>query len=386
VNWGSSGQANTYMTALRLTNMLDNQAEHVKNFRPQFLVLTGHPSKHLALMTIVSQMSKNVGLMMYGNVYVGNGDVPEEDAIEEKKWLREHKIKAFRAATTAQNLRAGAQAMFNLSGLGKLRPNTVVLGYMENWRSESKDLASYFGIINDAFDFSYGLCILRMGDRELDIEDGISSDSETEAENQNQKKDVEKGVKQPLKAAPEPLSSEITFKEKQKGTIDVWWLYDDGGLTVLLPYLLTQHRLWGGCKLRLFSLDIRSKHTIKATELKMANLMKKFRITVSSVEQVSGANTNPSKKSLEAFKMLAGEEELEGGEVIDQKVLRTIRVGELVRERSKDANLVVISLPIPVAEVTTPNLYMSMLEALSADLPPVLLIRGNQSSVLTFYS
>jgi hypothetical protein len=26
---------------------------------------------------------------------------------------------------------------------------------------------------------------------------------------------------------------------KRKGTIDVWWLYDDGGLTLLLPYILT---------------------------------------------------------------------------------------------------------------------------------------------------
>lgn len=276
--------------------------------------------------------------------------------------------------------------MFHLCGLGKIRPNTVVIGYLENWRTKPKELVDYFGIINDAFDFNFGLCVLRMGGKELDIEDGVSSDSETEDATQPKNQDVEKGLKEPLKAAAEPLSNEITFKDKQRGTIDVWWLYDDGGLTVLLPYLLTQHRLWGGCKLRLFCLDIRSKHTIKATELKMANLMKKFRITVSSVEQVSGANTNPSKTSLDDFKDRVGEEELEGGELTDPKVLRTIRVGELVRERSKNANLVVISLPIPVAEVTTPNLYMSMLEALSADLPPVLLIRGNQSSVLTFYS
>lgn len=30
------------------------------------------------------------------------------------------------------------------------------------------------------------------------------------------------------------------FQRKQKkGTIDVWWLYDDGGLTMLVPYILT---------------------------------------------------------------------------------------------------------------------------------------------------
>ncbi|KTF80697.1 hypothetical protein cypCar_00034540 [Cyprinus carpio] len=30
------------------------------------------------------------------------------------------------------------------------------------------------------------------------------------------------------------------FKKKQgKGTTDVWWLFDDGGLTLLLPHILT---------------------------------------------------------------------------------------------------------------------------------------------------
>ena len=27
-------------------------------------------------------------------------------------------------------------------------------------------------------------------------------------------------------------------------TIDVWWLYDDGGLTVLMAYLLTLYERW----------------------------------------------------------------------------------------------------------------------------------------------
>ena len=44
------------------------------------------------------------------------------------------------------------------------------------------------------------------------------------------------------------------FKNKQrKGTIDVWWIYDDGGLTILMPFILKQSSLWRGCKLRVFS-------------------------------------------------------------------------------------------------------------------------------------
>ena len=44
------------------------------------------------------------------------------------------------------------------------------------------------------------------------------------------------------------------FKAKQKkGTIDVWWIYDDGGLTMLMPFILKQSSLWRRCKLRVFS-------------------------------------------------------------------------------------------------------------------------------------
>lgn len=43
-------------------------------------------------------------------------------------------------------------------------------------------------------------------------------------------------------------------KKQKKGTIDVWWLYDDGGLTLLLPYIISTRRNWSSCKLRVFAL------------------------------------------------------------------------------------------------------------------------------------
>jgi hypothetical protein len=39
------------------------------------------------------------------------------------------------------------------------------------------------------------------------------------------------------------------------GFIDVWWLYDDGGLTLLLPYILTTRKQYANCKLRVFGLS-----------------------------------------------------------------------------------------------------------------------------------
>lgn len=39
-------------------------------------------------------------------------------------------------------------------------------------------------------------------------------------------------------------------KKRNKSVIDVYWLYDDGGLTLLLPHLISTRRNWGNCKLR----------------------------------------------------------------------------------------------------------------------------------------
>jgi hypothetical protein len=38
-----------------------------------------------------------------------------------------------------------------------------------------------------------------------------------------------------------------------KPTIDVWWIFTDGGLMVLLPYLLRQHKDWNFCIIRIFT-------------------------------------------------------------------------------------------------------------------------------------
>jgi len=54
------------------------------------------------------------------------------------------------------------------------------------------------------------------------------------------------------------LTNVTQFTKKQKkGTIDVWWLYDDGGLTLLIPYILSNRKQFDGCTLRVFSLSSR---------------------------------------------------------------------------------------------------------------------------------
>lgn len=41
--------------------------------------------------------------------------------------------------------------------------------------------------------------------------------------------------------------------DRMKGNIDVWWVVHDGGLLMLLPFLLRQHKVWRSCHLRIFT-------------------------------------------------------------------------------------------------------------------------------------
>lgn len=68
----------------------------------------------------------------------------------------------------------------------------------------------------------------------------------------------------------------FTCKQK-KGTIDVWWLYDDGGLTMLLPYILSTRAYWSHCKIRIFALTNR-KQELEVEEKKLVRFLIKLRI------------------------------------------------------------------------------------------------------------
>jgi solute carrier family 12 sodium/potassium/chloride transporter 2 len=52
------------------------------------------------------------------------------------------------------------------------------------------------------------------------------------------------------------IDSLTRFQRKQpKGTIDIWWLYDDGGLTILLPYIISTRKTYSESKIRVFALS-----------------------------------------------------------------------------------------------------------------------------------
>ncbi|XP_078252213.1 solute carrier family 12 member 2 isoform X2 [Rhinoraja longicauda] len=446
VNWGSSTQALTYMIAMQHAIRLAGVEDHVKNFRPQCLLMTGAPTSRPALLHLVHGFTKNVGLVVCGHVHTG----PRRQALKEisndqskyQRWLIKNKMKAFYAPVYAEDLREGTQFLLQAVGLGRMRPNTLVFGFKKDWRQAlMKDVENYINAIHDAFDYQYGVVVIRLKEgfnishlqaqeelcmsqektarpkdtvvnlehSDADSKPSSKSVSETNSPAVSQDHKEVKGSSVPLNMADQKLlQASSMFKKKQgKGTIDVWWLFDDGGLTLLIPYLLTTKKKWKDCKIRVF---IGGKiNRIDHDRRTMATLLSKFRIDFSDITVLGDMNTKPSKDDIAAFeemiepfrlheddkeqdiaeKMKAEEpwritdNELE---IYKMKTYRQIRLNELLRENSGTANLIVMSLPVARKGAVSSALYMAWIETLSKNLPPILLVRGNHQSVLTFYS
>uniref|UniRef100_A0A4W3I3G7 Solute carrier family 12 member 2 n=1 Tax=Callorhinchus milii TaxID=7868 RepID=A0A4W3I3G7_CALMI len=450
VNWGSSTQALTYLNALQHAIRLSGVEDHVKNFRPQCLLMIGAPPSRPALLQLVHAFTKNVGLVVCGHVRMG----PRRQALKEiaadqakyQRWLIKNKMKAFYTPVYAEDLREGTQFLIQAVGLGRLRPNMLVYGFKKDWRqADMRDVENYINAIHDAFDFQYGVVLIRLKEgfdiSHLQTQESASqeksahpkdivvnlehsdadsskpssksaSETNSPAVCQDQKgkaSEMFKGPSVPLNTADQKLLEASTqFQKKQgKGTIDVWWLFDDGGLTLLIPYLLTTKNKWQDCKIRVF---IGGKiNRIDHDRRTMATLLSKFRIDFSDITVLGDLNTKPSKANIAAFEEMiepyrlheddkeqdAAEKlkEEEAWRITDNeleiyriKTYRQIRLNELLREHSGTANLIVMSLPVARKGAVSSALYMAWIETLSKDLPPTLLVRGNHQSVLTFYS
>lgn len=99
----------------------------------------------------------------------------------------------------------------------------------------------------------------------------------------------------------EVLASVNQFRNKQKkGTIDVWWLYDDGGLTMLIPHILTTRSQWSTCRLRVFALA-NKKDQLDTEQRNMAALLNKFRIDYSDVTVIPDVVRPPKESTKRAF-------------------------------------------------------------------------------------
>merc|ERR1712083_162021 len=146
----------------------------------------------------------------------------------------------------SNTLSGGARVAMTVSGLGKLSPNSVMVGFKQDWKEDPVGLASYLQIMFSAFELELSFAILRLDSK------------------------VVTAIQQ--------------FKEKRRrtGTVDVWWLFDDGGLTLLIPHIVMTRKRFRDCSLRVFALGLQANQLEEETR-KLTNMLDRFRINATQV-------------------------------------------------------------------------------------------------------
>ncbi|XP_019629348.1 PREDICTED: solute carrier family 12 member 4-like isoform X2 [Branchiostoma belcheri] len=219
--WGD-GIRGLALSAARYSLLrLEEAPPHTKNWRPQILVLCKLEDdlvpKHKQLLTFASQLKAGKGLTMVSAVvegeYVDNYGTWQAAKQSLKRVMEEEKVKGFCEVMVTPNVIQGLCHMIQTAGLGGLNHNTVVLGWPHGWR-HATDPKAWRVFIETVRNVSAGHQALL----------------------------VPKGIQ----LFPDN-------NEKYTGTIDVWWIVHDGGMLMLLPFLLKQHKVWKNCRMRIFT-------------------------------------------------------------------------------------------------------------------------------------
>ena len=120
----------------------------------------------------------------------------------------------------AETFEKGSKYLFQLCGIGGIRPNVVLIKMSE--RTTAGHVPMWYENLKSGLSIGCGAMLVP---EHVDL---IELRPEAEPEKRG----------------------DVAVK-----TIDIWWLYDDGGLTVIVPYLLTMAEEWKHCKLRIMVLE-----------------------------------------------------------------------------------------------------------------------------------
>merc|ERR1719186_1191878 len=128
-NWGSSAQAQVFVNALKGVQTLTDTPDHVKNYRPKVLVLTGIPAHRPPLIDFANLITKKLSLLICGHVVMPPGSIH---------------LPTLKEST---NFEQGAKSCLTLAGLGKLAPNMLLMGFKTDWADDLDSANEYFRVL-----------------------------------------------------------------------------------------------------------------------------------------------------------------------------------------------------------------------------------------------
>lgn len=412
--WGDVTQGLLWHQVRKYLLRLDVRKEHTKFWRPQILLCTDTPLKHINIVKFGNQLKKS-GLYVLGHVYKTADFQRDVVSLQDLNlaWLRfveTLQVKAFVELAYASTLRQGIQSLMITAGLGTLKPNTLLLGWPE--RRNQLDAAAapteaffsataeeelmklpqlstnvsqqeYVAILEDA-DAASKICLIARNFANMDV------------------RVVENTSKLPkvLRAWSSVASrSFIGTTSGDRPSIHIWPFlitaddaFESSTTLLLLASILSQTELWEGAVLEVFSL-VEFEEDGPAEATRMMQLVEGLRIDA-RVRTVAAWNS-PTYQSLSGTRSrggsLAGSETVAGkdwGFTVSNAKSEGIFtrfapedqcriLNDLMREHSSDATIVFTTFHSPPrgtsAEAGSSELFMTALDNLSNLDVPVLM-------------
>uniref|UniRef100_A0A3P8RTZ6 Solute carrier family 12 member 9 n=1 Tax=Amphiprion percula TaxID=161767 RepID=A0A3P8RTZ6_AMPPE len=431
-SWGYISQALIFHQVRKYLLMLDVRKDHVKFWRPQVLLMVSNPRSSVGLITFINDIKKS-GLYVLGHVQLGDLNTLPSDPLQSQydSWLSlvdQLNIKAFVNLTLADSVRHGVQHLLFISGLGGMRPNTLVLGFYDDClpkdklidpslsTSQSTDPPGPFQLEQPPL---FHFASLRGSSDRQDF--GELGDGKVLGPQEYVAiiADAMKMLKNVVLARyfnnfdrAQALSPPSSSPGKGAVYVDVWPVnllrpdscsyVDTCSLFLLqLACILNMVRAWRKAKLRLF-LCVEGGRSVRGSEEKLGQLLKELRIkaqiyTVPWDQQVAlhwqrqndwgkKQRSQSPDTATDEKKLRADEEEEENeDDYVNSFPSNATRlsddylsaVNKLILDQARPPPAVrFLYLPRPPADTRRYTAYLRQLELLTQDLGPTLLIHG----------
>uniref|UniRef100_A0A3B5LR49 Uncharacterized protein n=1 Tax=Xiphophorus couchianus TaxID=32473 RepID=A0A3B5LR49_9TELE len=216
--WGDGIRGLSLNAARYALIRLEEAPLHTKNWRPQLLVLCKLNSdlkvKHPRLLSFTSQLKAGKGLTIVGSVLEGTYMTRKADEICDRSAMAAERTKGFSHVIVSSSLRDGFSILIQSAGLGGMKHNAVLMPWPAGWKQARDSLAqrNFIETVRETTEAHQALLVAKNIDHFPDNHERL-----------------------------------------KEGSIDVWWIVHDGGLLMLLPFLLMQHKVWRKCKMRVFT-------------------------------------------------------------------------------------------------------------------------------------
>uniref|UniRef100_A0A673CBM0 Solute carrier family 12 member 7-like n=1 Tax=Sphaeramia orbicularis TaxID=375764 RepID=A0A673CBM0_9TELE len=413
--WGDGFRGLSLNAARYALIRLEEVPLHTKNWRPQLLVMCKLDSslsvKHPRLLSFTSQLKAGRGLTIVCSVLEGTFMTRGKDAKTGEQNLKaamaSERTKGFSHVVVSSNLRDGFSLLVQSAGLGGMKHNAVLMAWPA-WKQarDSSTKRNFIETVRETTSAHQALLVAKNIDRFPSNQDRL-----------------------------------------KEGNIDVWWIVHDGGLLMLLPFLLRQHKVWRKCRMRIFTVaqmddnsiqmkkdlqmflyHLRIDAVVEVVEMhdsdisaftyektlvmeQRSQMLKQMQLSRTEREREAQLIHDRNTASHSTNDKAAGsppervhmtwtkdklvqernrhKETLAVKDVNQSNVRRmhtAVKLNEVVRMKSQESQLVLLNMPGPPKNKKGDENYMEFLEVLMEGLDRVLLVRGGGREVVTIYS